>query len=82
MTGLGDAVVTLRDGRRLGYSIYGDPSGLPVLSCHGGLLCRLDASSADAAARDLGVGVISPDRPGVGLSERRPGHARSRAEIT
>jgi hypothetical protein len=51
MTGLGDAVVTLRDRRRLGYAIYGDPSGLPVLSCHGELLCRLDASSGAAVAR-------------------------------
>lgn len=71
----GDGVVTLPDGRRLGYAIYGDPAGYPVLSCHGGLLCRLDASSADGAARDAGVCLISPDRPGVGLSDRWPGHS-------
>ena len=75
MIEVGDAVVTLRDGRRLGYAVYGDPAGSPILSCHGGLLCRLDASSADAAARELGVCVISPDRPGVGLSDRWPGHS-------
>jgi len=73
MIEVGDAVVALRDGRRLGYAVYGDPNGLPTLSCHGGLLCRLDASSADAAARDLGSCVISPDRPGIGLSDRSPG---------
>ena len=65
MIEVGDAVVRLRDGRLLGYAVYGDPTGFPTLSCHGGLLCRLDASSADAAARDLGLCVISPDRPGI-----------------
>jgi pimeloyl-ACP methyl ester carboxylesterase len=71
----GDAVVTLADGRRLGYAVFGDPGGRPVLSCHGGLVGRLDASSADEAARELGVCVISPDRPGVGLSDRSPGRS-------
>ena len=75
MIEVGDAVVTVRDGRRLGYAVYGDPTGSPILSCHGGLLCRLDASAADAAARALGLCVISPDRPGVGLSDRWPGHS-------
>ncbi|MBM2822596.1 MAG: putative alpha/beta hydrolase [Thermoleophilia bacterium] len=72
---MGDAVVRLRDGRQLGYATYGDPGGFPVLSCHGGLLCRLDASPVDEVARELGLRVISPDRPGVGLSDRWPGHS-------
>lgn len=66
------ASVTLRDGRTLAYEQYGDPEGVPVLSCHGGLLCRLDVEPADASARELGVRIVSPDRPGVGRSDRHP----------
>lgn len=67
-------IFTLSDGRRLSYEVFGDPAGFPVLSCHGGLLCRLDASAAGVAARELGVSLVSPDRPGVGFSDRSPGH--------
>jgi pimeloyl-ACP methyl ester carboxylesterase len=69
-----DHVIRLSSGRRLGYAVYGDPDGVPVLNCHGGLVCRLDAELADGDARELGICVISPDRPGVGLSDRAPGH--------
>jgi pimeloyl-ACP methyl ester carboxylesterase len=67
--------MTLRDGRRLGYAVYGDPAGVPVLSCHGGLVGRLDASGVDEEAQRFGARVVSPDRPGVGLSDRWPGHS-------
>jgi pimeloyl-ACP methyl ester carboxylesterase len=70
-----DHELQLRDGRRVTYSEFGDPAGTPVLSCHGGLLCRFDVEPNMAAFRDLGVRVISPDRPGVGGSDRRPGHS-------
>jgi pimeloyl-ACP methyl ester carboxylesterase len=69
-----DHVIALHDGRRLGYSVYGDPDGFPVLNCHGGLLCRFDVEPVDADLRALGAAVLSPDRPGVGLSDRKPGH--------
>ncbi len=69
-----DHVIRLSSGRRLGYAMYGDPDGVPVLSCHGGLVGRLDVELADGDARDLGACIISPDRPGVGLSDRAPGH--------
>ena len=64
--------VTLPDGRALGYEEYGDPAGFPVLSFHGGLSSRLDAAPADSAARLLGVRLIAPDRPGMGLSTFQP----------
>jgi pimeloyl-ACP methyl ester carboxylesterase len=67
------ATLRLRDGRTLTYSIYGDPSGTPLLHCHGGLVCRLDIASADKAAKTLGIRIIAPDRPGVGRSDRRVG---------
>jgi pimeloyl-ACP methyl ester carboxylesterase len=67
------ASVTLPDGRALAYEEYGDPAGFPVLSFHGGLSSRLDAAPADEAALAAGVRLISPDRPGMGLSTYQPG---------
>ena len=67
-----DRFVRLRDGRRLGFTEYGDPAGFPVVNCHGGLACRLDVAAADGVARDASIRLISPDRPGVGLSDPRP----------
>ncbi len=68
-----DHVIRLPDGRHLGYAEYGDPAGWPLLNCHGGLTGRLDVESADGAARQVGVRIVSPDRPGIGLSDRQPG---------
>lgn len=69
-----DRVVHLPDGRRLGFATYGDAAGAPVISCHGGLVSRSDSAVADDTARALGLRIISPDRPGVGLTDRMPGH--------
>lgn len=69
----GPSSITLADGRRVAYQEYGAPDGFPILNCHGGLLCRLDVEPSDGEARELGVRIISPDRPGVGGSDRRPG---------
>jgi pimeloyl-ACP methyl ester carboxylesterase len=60
--------VRLPDGRVLAYEEYGIASGFPVLNCHGGLSSRLDAAPAHEAAVAMGVRLISPDRPGMGLS--------------
>jgi len=65
--------VALRDGRVLAYEEYGDPGGFPVLSCHGGLSSRLDAAPAHQAAVTKAIRLISPDRPGIGLSTYQPG---------
>jgi pimeloyl-ACP methyl ester carboxylesterase len=70
-----DRVVRLRDGRSLGYAQYGDRDGFPIVNAHGGLACRHDVAAADAAAAEAGVRLISPDRPGVGLSDPRPGRS-------
>ena len=63
----------LMDGRSLGYTEFGDPSGAPLINCHGGLSSGLDIRGVEPVARELGVRVISPDRPGIGRSDRRPG---------
>ena len=68
----GVSFVTLAGGRRLAWTSYGDPEGLPVIWNHGGLSCRLDAARAGVPATEVGVRVIAPDRPGIGWSERDP----------
>lgn len=68
-----DNVLRLNDGRMLGYAEYGDPAGVPVFSFHGLPGSRLQFRIADEPARKRGVRVISPDRPGIGLSTFQPG---------
>jgi len=74
-----DEVVTgtvrLSDGRRLAYTERGDPSGVPVIHHHGMPGSRLDHEAESEFYRSLGVRVITPDRPGYGLSDARA-HAR------
>lgn len=60
--------VTLGDGRRLAYAEWGDPGGTPVLYCHGFPGSRLEARLADRPARELGIRLVAPDRPGLGRS--------------
>jgi pimeloyl-ACP methyl ester carboxylesterase len=67
-----DHVVRLSDGRALGFAQYGRPDGTVVVNAHGGLACRLDVAAAAAAADESGVRLISPDRPGIGLSDPHP----------
>jgi pimeloyl-ACP methyl ester carboxylesterase len=57
--------VPLRRGGRLAYGEYGDVHGVPVFFLHGWPSSRTMAELTDAAARDLGVRIISPDRPGI-----------------
>ena len=61
--------ITLPDGRQLGFARFGRPSGVPVLFMHGFPSCRLEAGLLDAAARDVGVSLVAPDRPGFGSSD-------------
>ncbi len=68
-----DYVAGLRDGRTLSYAQYGDAEGFPIVSAHGGLACRWDVQAAASVAEQCGVRLISPDRPGVGRSDPRPG---------
>lgn len=70
-----DHELRLADGRRVAYSEFGDPGGVPVLNCHGGLMCRFDVEPVADEFRAAGARVVSPDRPGVGGSDREPGHS-------
>jgi pimeloyl-ACP methyl ester carboxylesterase len=66
-------VLRLRDGRQLGYAEYGDPGGKPVFLFHGTPGSRLYHHPDESIARSLSARVITPDRPGFGLSDPQPG---------
>lgn len=57
------------DGRQLAYTTYGDPTGRPLLFCHGTPGSRLLGRLLDAPAARRGVRLIAPDRPGIGGSD-------------
>jgi pimeloyl-ACP methyl ester carboxylesterase len=63
-------IFTLPGGRRIGYAMYGDPGGSPVLYCHGGLSSHGDIAFADEAAKKHGLRIVAADRPGIGDSDR------------
>ncbi|QKT11838.1 alpha/beta hydrolase [Rhodococcus sp. W8901] len=66
-------MISLRDGRSMGFADYGPADGFVVVSAHGGLSCRLDIRGAAPVAEAAGIRLISPDRPGIGLSDPSPG---------
>jgi pimeloyl-ACP methyl ester carboxylesterase len=61
------------DGGRVSYAEYGDPAGAPVLLLHGTPGSRLLGALFHAPARDRGVRLLAPDRPGYGRSSPREG---------
>ncbi len=62
-------LLRLADGRDLAFSEYGDPSGYPVIYCHGFPSSRREASVIHRAAQHTQVRIIAPDRPGFGASD-------------
>lgn len=65
-------VVQLDDGGVVAFQEYGDPTGTPVIFCHGWPSSRTMAQLADEPGRALGVRIISPDRPGISGSSMQP----------
>jgi pimeloyl-ACP methyl ester carboxylesterase len=68
-----DKVISLRDGRILGYTEYGDPDGKPVFFFHGLPGSRRQRHPDDSIAIKLGARIIAIDRPGYGLSDFQQG---------
>jgi pimeloyl-ACP methyl ester carboxylesterase/1-acyl-sn-glycerol-3-phosphate acyltransferase len=61
--------LTLRDGRTLAYMDRGPRTGTPVLHFHSFQGSRLERMAAhDDLLTQLNIRLISPDRPGIGLS--------------
>jgi pimeloyl-ACP methyl ester carboxylesterase len=65
-------LVRLENGAVIAFEQYGDASGVPVIFCHGWPSSRTMARLTDEAARDLGIRIISPDRPGISGSSLQP----------
>lgn len=63
-----DNTIKLSDGRVLGYAEYGDSLGYPIFYFHGGQESRLSSKFMDSTAKKMNIRIISPDRPGVGIS--------------
>lgn len=59
------AVFQSSAGINIAYDEYGDPRGTPVIFCHGWPSSRSMAELTNAAGCELGVRIISPDRPGI-----------------
>ncbi|KAH8095174.1 alpha/beta hydrolase [Aureococcus anophagefferens] len=60
-------VIAMRDGRNLSFAEAGDPEGFPVL-CFFGIGGSRYLVLLWTKSRQLGLSVISPDRPGFGRS--------------
>ena len=58
-------IVRLESGAEIAVAEYGDPGGAPIFFCHGWPSSRTMAEITHDAARDLGLRIISPDRPGI-----------------
>jgi len=55
----------LRNGGTVAVSEYGERHGTPIFFCHGWPSSRTMAELTETAARELGLRIISPDRPGI-----------------
>ena len=65
--------VHLADGRTLAFEKTGDAAGTPVFLAHGFPGSRLEARVVGDAAREAGVQLVCPDRPGFGESDPHEG---------
>jgi len=63
--------VTRENGSVIAYEVVGEPDAAPVLFCHGLADSRLSARLFTQVARELGLRVLAPDRPGTGRTAPR-----------
>src|SRR5437879_13224232 len=64
--------VQLEAGAVVAVQEYGDPNGVPVVFCHGWPSSCTMAQLTDEPARELGIRIISVDRPGISASSLQP----------
>ena len=64
--------MTLPDGRRLAYQVTGAPAGSPVVVLHGTPGSSRQLAGLGRPARDRGLALIVPARPGYGGSGYDP----------
>lgn len=63
----------LLDGRKICHAEFGCPDGMPIIFLHGWPGSCLDAAFFHASAAKHNLRLISPDRPGCGKSDAKPG---------
>ena len=68
-----DTVIKLSDKRRLAYTEYGEPTGIPVFLFHGLPGSRLAWGLLPDNPIPPGLRIVAPDRPGYGRSDPKPG---------
>lgn len=68
-------IISLSGNRSVAISEYGIKAGEPIFFCHGWPSSRTMGELTDAAARELGLRIISPDRPGIRDSSFHPERA-------
>jgi pimeloyl-ACP methyl ester carboxylesterase len=73
----------LADGRALGFAVYGDPSGMPLLLLHGTPGAHSQIAIGHAAGAERGLAIVAPDRWGYGHTDmpRDPTLARFAADM-
>ena len=71
--------MTLTDGRTLAFTDLGDPDGACAFYFHGAPGGRLELADQDDAFGEVGVRVITADRPGYGGSSPHPGRTTAAA---
>src|SRR5260370_5197156 len=59
------------DGSVIAVEVAGEQGAAPVLLCHGLADSRLSVHLFTQAARELGLRIMVPDRPGVGGTDPR-----------
>ena len=67
--GVADQVLRLAAGRTLGFRIYGDADGMPLIFLHGTPGSRLKFAIGHDCGKELGLALVAPDRWGYGLSD-------------
>jgi len=67
----GEMEVSRGDGSLIAVEVAGEQGGRPVLFCHGLADSRLSAQLFAPAARELGLWLVAPDRPGIGGTDPR-----------
>jgi pimeloyl-ACP methyl ester carboxylesterase len=67
----GEMEVSRGDGSAIAVEVAGPHGGRPVLFCHGLADARLSVQLFGPAARELGLRLVAPDRPGIGRTDPR-----------
>ena len=65
-------IFKLKDGRALGFAECGDPAGVAVFHFHASGSSRLERPAKASILIDLGIRLVTADRPGHGLSDPQP----------